>query len=61
MSETKEKPLYDRPSPRLRQRIGEGHVAILLRKKWIPQEGQRPYRLLLKVITTDGQEGWVDP
>jgi hypothetical protein len=56
------KVLYDRPSPRLRKVVTEDvTIAILLRMKWIPQEAKRPYRLLLKVITTDGEEGWVDP
>lgn len=55
------KVLYDRPSPRLRKQIGEGDVALALRKKWIPQDAKRPYRLVLKVVTTDGQEGWIDP
>ncbi len=55
------KTLYNRPSPRLRKPIGEGNVALVLRKKWVPQEGRRPFRLLLKVVTTTGLEGWIDP
>lgn len=55
-----ERVIFDRPSPRLRKPIGEGVPALILRKKWVPQEGRRPFRLLLKVVTTSGLEGWVD-
>ena len=54
-------PIYNRPSPRLREQIGTGTPCLILRKKYIPQEGRRPYRLLLKVLTTNGLRGWVDP
>ena len=56
-----ERPVYNRPSPRLREQIGAGVPAVVLRKKYVPQEGRRPYRLLLKVLTTNGLQGWVDP
>jgi hypothetical protein len=55
------KTIYDRPSPRLRKSLGTDTPSMVLRKKWIPQEGKRPYRLLLKVVCTSGQIGWIDP
>jgi hypothetical protein len=55
------KMIYDRPSPRLRKELGTDTPSLVIRKKYIPQEGRRPYRLLLKVICTSGQVGWIDP
>ena len=59
--EPMEKMIYDRPSPRLRKELGKDIPSVVIRKKYIPQEGRRPYRLLLKVICTSGQIGWIDP
>jgi len=56
-----EKTIYDRPSPRLRKSLGKDVPSVVIRKKWVPQETGRPYRLLLKVICTSGQIGWIDP
>lgn len=55
------KTIYNRPSPRLRVSIGEGVPCLILRKKYVPQEGRKPFRLLLKVHTSNGLTGWMDP
>lgn len=53
--------LYDRPSRRLRKVIAEGvTVSVITRKKYIPQL-KGVYKMVLKVITTCGKEGWIDP
>lgn len=55
-----EKVIYDRPSPRLRKALGTDIPSVVIRKKWIPRD-KGPYRLVLKVICTSGQVGWIDP